>query len=220
MTDKPTSGTKQRRKREKERRRRDILDAAREVFFAHGFKHSSMDQIAERSQLAKGTLYLYFRNKEDLYVSLIEDGFKLLAGMIAGSVAEENDIESKILAIARSFNRFAKEHNDFFTIFSTLSAGDMRDIHERVDSDNLKRLYEQEKAEFSKSAALIEKGKTIGLFRADVDAQYSMRMIWSAIHGATLHCKNNKHGYFDTIDSEQMACDIVRGLLQSFKPAS
>ncbi|HHV94231.1 MAG TPA: TetR/AcrR family transcriptional regulator [Firmicutes bacterium] len=54
-------------------KRQDILDAAEKVFSANGFTAAKMDEIAELAGVAKGTLYLYFENKQDLFVSLLED---------------------------------------------------------------------------------------------------------------------------------------------------
>lgn len=52
-------------------KRREILDGARRVFRAAGFDGASMDQIARAAGVSKGTLYVYFRNKEDLFLDLV-----------------------------------------------------------------------------------------------------------------------------------------------------
>jgi len=52
-------------------KRRDILDGARRVFRAEGFDGASMDKIAQSAKVSKGTLYVYFRNKEDLFQELV-----------------------------------------------------------------------------------------------------------------------------------------------------
>lgn len=59
-----------RREREREARRHHILDAAQRVFYARGFDLATMDDVALEAQLGKGTLYLYFRTKEDLLVGV------------------------------------------------------------------------------------------------------------------------------------------------------
>jgi len=59
-----------RRSRERGQRRADILRAAEQVFYRRGFAQTTMDQVAEAAELSKGTLYLYFRNKDDLWVAL------------------------------------------------------------------------------------------------------------------------------------------------------
>ena len=63
-------GTQERRKREKEMRRKQITAAAKRVFFVKGLNKTTMKDIAEEAELSPGTIYLYFKNKEELYASL------------------------------------------------------------------------------------------------------------------------------------------------------
>ncbi len=59
-----------RKEREKEMRRRQIQDAAKELFIHKGFHSTTMEEIAQKAELSPGTLYLYFKNKGELYFSL------------------------------------------------------------------------------------------------------------------------------------------------------
>jgi AcrR family transcriptional regulator len=63
-------GIQERKEREKERRRQQIIVAAKRVFSEKGFSKSTMEDIASEAELSPGTLYLYFKNKEELYASL------------------------------------------------------------------------------------------------------------------------------------------------------
>jgi AcrR family transcriptional regulator len=63
----------ERKAQERQVRRRRIQQAAREVFAARGYAGASIEQIARHAQLSVGAIYLYFRSKEDLYVSLLEE---------------------------------------------------------------------------------------------------------------------------------------------------
>ncbi len=63
-------GIKERKEREKERRRQQIIVAAKRVFSEKGFNKATMEDIATEAELSPGTLYLYFKNKEELYASL------------------------------------------------------------------------------------------------------------------------------------------------------
>ena len=62
---------RERKKREKDRRGRDILEAAKKVFFAKGYLKATMDQIAVEAEISKPTIYQYFKTKDDLYFSLM-----------------------------------------------------------------------------------------------------------------------------------------------------
>jgi AcrR family transcriptional regulator len=63
-------GIQERKEREKERRRQQIMVAAKRVFSERGFTKATMEDIAQEAELSPGTLYLYFKNKEELYASL------------------------------------------------------------------------------------------------------------------------------------------------------
>ena len=63
-------GILERKEREKERRRQQIIVAAKRVFLQKGLNKTTMEDIAKESELSPGTLYLYFKNKEELYASL------------------------------------------------------------------------------------------------------------------------------------------------------
>ncbi len=63
-------GIQERKIRERERRRQQIIVAAKRVFSQKGFSKSTMEDIAREAELSPGTLYLYFKNKDELYASL------------------------------------------------------------------------------------------------------------------------------------------------------
>jgi AcrR family transcriptional regulator len=63
-------GIQERKKRERERRRQQIIVAAKRVFSEKGFSKTTMEDIAREAELSPGTLYLYFKNKDELYASL------------------------------------------------------------------------------------------------------------------------------------------------------
>lgn len=63
-------GIQERKEREKERRRQQIIVAAKRVFSARGFTKATMEDIAKEAELSPGTIYLYFKNKDELYASL------------------------------------------------------------------------------------------------------------------------------------------------------
>lgn len=63
-------GIRERKERERERRRQQIIVAAKRVFCEKGFNRATMEDIAKEAELSPGTLYLYFKNKDELYASL------------------------------------------------------------------------------------------------------------------------------------------------------
>ena len=83
-------GIQERKEREKERRRQQIIVAAKRVFTQKGLSKTTMEDIAKESELSPGTLYLYFKNKEELYASLSLRILQFLSIRVT-QVIEEND---------------------------------------------------------------------------------------------------------------------------------
>jgi AcrR family transcriptional regulator len=79
-------GTKERRQREKENLRQEILDAARQLFLRNGYENVSMRQIAKEIEYSPTTIYLYFKNKSELFHSLCEEAFAKLDKDLDGIV--------------------------------------------------------------------------------------------------------------------------------------
>src|ERR1043166_3407508 len=71
-------GIKERQERDRESVRRGILDAARELFVAEGFRNVSIRKIAERIEYSPAAIYGYFPSKDDIFYALAEEGFTLL----------------------------------------------------------------------------------------------------------------------------------------------
>lgn len=75
-------GIEERKEREKEQRRQQIINAAERVFAAKGFSGATIENIAEEAELSPATLYLYFKNKDELYASLNLKMLKVLVEKI------------------------------------------------------------------------------------------------------------------------------------------
>ncbi len=87
-------GIQERKQRERERRRQQIIVAAKRVFSANGFNKSTMEDIAKEAELSPGTLYLYFKNKDELFASL---SLRMLQFLIIRleSLSQKNDLTLK-----------------------------------------------------------------------------------------------------------------------------
>ncbi len=85
-------GIRERKAREKERRKQQIIVAAKRVFSNKGYNRATMEDIAQEAELSPGTLYLYFKNKEELFASLSLRILQFLLIRIE-EVASNNEIE-------------------------------------------------------------------------------------------------------------------------------
>lgn len=107
-------GIAERREREREQRSHDIVDAAEKVFFEKGLDASSMDDVAEKAELSKGTLYLYFKSKEELYLAIHLRGNRILRDMFAEAANSPFNGLEKTRAIGRAYFEYFQKYPDYF----------------------------------------------------------------------------------------------------------
>jgi AcrR family transcriptional regulator len=94
-----------------------ILDAARQVFAEKGFNETTMEQIAERTGIAKGTLYLYFRSKRDIYLAALMQGIRSLNEDSRRKVEAALGVREKLRAFIETRVGYFEQHRDFFLIY-------------------------------------------------------------------------------------------------------
>ena len=80
------------RPREDGAKRRQVMDGARKVFLADGFDAASMNEIARVAGVSKGTLYVYFDSKEDLFAALIREEKREQSEQLCRLDAEDGDL--------------------------------------------------------------------------------------------------------------------------------
>ena len=91
------TGKLQRKEKEFQFRRAEILDQAVKIFSAKGFHETTMAQIAEASGFSIGSLYHFFRGKEELYSVMVMEKVRMMYDEIMGAVSREPSIDGKIV---------------------------------------------------------------------------------------------------------------------------
>jgi AcrR family transcriptional regulator len=109
-------GITERKEREKEQRRNDILDAAEKVFFSRGLNMATMDEVAEEAELSKGTLYLYFKSKEELYLGIAYRALSLLKEMFQSAASGASTGLEKVRAIGEAHYHYSNQYPNYFNM--------------------------------------------------------------------------------------------------------
>jgi TetR/AcrR family transcriptional regulator len=172
--------TAERRARERAQRRQEILDAARQVFFAHGFHRPTMDDVAASAEVSKGTIYLYYESKEEILALLLLEGLDVLldemetAHAVPGLTPEE-----ALCALARAYLHFSQANPSYFRLIMAFDRGRFegaisRELFEQVLNRSLRGL--------DLLARTIEDGKVAGVFAAD-DPWRAAGSVWAAVNG-------------------------------------
>lgn len=158
-----------RREREKQNRRDEILQAAWEVFASKDYDAATIDQVAEAAELSKGTLYLYFQNKADLFLSTVEMGIQKASSMIQEVISSNDDPLVGFKEIIRCMLDFLEENIGFFKILSSERAH--FEIHTEIEDDHgfKRRIEDVFHYAINMIADYIQRGIEMGAFR-QVDA--------------------------------------------------
>jgi len=173
-------GILERREREKEQRHNDIIDAAEKVFFSQGLEHATMDDVAVKAELSKGTLYLYFKSKEELYLAIHLRGNQILKSMFEAAVSRFPTGIEKVRAVGRAYLEFYKKYPDYFhaMIYYESHNFDYQDT-ESIASQCMKLGA----ATLEILIEAIEYGKQDGTIRSDIDSKKTAVSLWGQSTG-------------------------------------
>jgi TetR/AcrR family fatty acid metabolism transcriptional regulator len=148
----------------KEQKRKSIMQAALKIFARKGYSPAAIDEVAQEAGIAKGTLYLYFKDKEDLFYNtmmlVLDDMKQLIVRRVSKDLGPVEMLQRTALALLEYFS----ENDEFFNIYMTI-------LNYHLMS-NVRRLFEsmmERKRElFEFEMELVEKAKKEGLIRNDL----------------------------------------------------
>ena len=170
---------------DKELKRERLVTAAAQVFAVRGYRSATMDEIAQVAGTAKGTLYLYFKDKEELFYAVFE---WLTAQTLERSSAvdrEDMPAPARLRALAEGATRFIAEHREWFPLtLEVWAAGGSTDLRKRFASA-LREMYAQYRTLI---AHIIRTGQQRGELRADLDADALGALLTGAVDGLLLQC--------------------------------
>lgn len=157
-----------RRGREKEQRRNDIINAAEKQFFSRGYDDVSMDDIADEVELNKATLYLYFKNKESLFFAVVLRGASILNSMVYDGIKSCNTGMEILDAIAIAYFEFVKKYPDYNRAYLYFRSGRF-DIEDREDAGDVQEILKLRQDTFMLTCNAVKQGISEDMIRPDLD---------------------------------------------------
>ena len=104
-------------------RQAEIITAARTVFAEKGYIAATVDEIAQHAALAKGTIYVYFDSKEQIYNAVMSDDLETLRRLTIEKIAAASTVFEKISAYINTRFEYCEKRRDFFRIMYIESSG-------------------------------------------------------------------------------------------------
>jgi AcrR family transcriptional regulator len=173
-----------RKSQEKELRKQMILAAAKELFFEHSYEKTSMDAIAQKVGLAKGTLYLYFSNKDELYISLLIEGIKLLKQKMLQKIRENENYEDRFIqTLVIAFYEFSIEQPQYFSLMMSFQTESLPKIN-CISSDVTSEIEVHHNEIMSLCVSIVQEGIEKGIIDSSENPFEVVIQIWFSGTGA------------------------------------
>ena len=173
-------GISERRERERERRKNEIIDAAEKVFFKNGFESSSVEKVAEVAEYSKATLYLYFSSKEELYFAVCQRAEGKLFKEVDKAISKVEGTFEKIKAFLNAFVEFQQKNTDHFNALFYLQAHPFsHDPNHELVIENRRR----DQKYLNSWIELIDQGKREGVIRENLNPIHTVLLIWMQLSG-------------------------------------
>ncbi len=170
-----------RREREKLRQRQEILAAALELFAQKGYHHVSMQEVAEKAEFAIGTLYKFFRSKEELYKALVLEQCDRFEAELSQALAGAGDEIQKLRAYVQAKVAWCRRNLPFVRLFLAESRGVSFNLKANLDDELRQRYY----AFMEQVAQVLAQGFSSGRFRR-IAAPYLLAVALDSVVDACL----------------------------------
>ena len=170
--------TRERREQEKQELYQTILSAAGELFLEQGYEHFSLRQVAERIGYATGTIYLYFKDKDEVLFKIAQDGFVRFDQQLERAIQSENEPRARLKAMGRAYITFGMQNPAAYQLMF---------VQRPEFFLHAQQLKEQEEESFGGRALdllyeVIEQSMEAGVIRPGaVDS--TADALWAAVHG-------------------------------------
>lgn len=175
-----SASSEERRKKEKENRKNLILKTARKLFFDKGFKSVTIDSIAAKAELSKGSIYLCFDSKEEIYVQvLIADNIEV--NKRNREFLNRDEPASQILLdFAQSYVNYFLANNELFRILMTFM---LNSEQMSLTEEQNKELIRTTNDNIQIVSDILQKGINSGEFLPTINLRQTQNAIWGLLNG-------------------------------------
>ncbi|MBU4590614.1 MAG: TetR/AcrR family transcriptional regulator, partial [Candidatus Omnitrophica bacterium] len=147
-------------------RQKQILDVAASVFSEKGFARTQVDEIADLASLGKGTVYRYFKDKKNLFLSVADKGIESLKDLVLEAMAKEKEPLDKIKKAIETYLKFFEKRPDLIRIF----LHEQSEFQKRIEMRYYQRYYEH----VNKVEEIFKEAQTLGLIKKKLNPRLAI----------------------------------------------
>lgn len=163
-----------RQAREKQELRQAILSAAGELFLEQGYERFSLRKVAERVGYSPTTIYLYFRDKDDLLFTVVEEGFERFSQQLATAAESQEDPWERLIALGRAYVAFGLQNPVYYQLMFMQRADFL--MHPPVGESQPRIMS------FRVLRQTVQQAIDAGVLRPG-DAESYSDVLWALVHG-------------------------------------
>lgn len=189
-------GIAERKQREKKRRRSAILNAAKRLISKHGVEGTTMNQLANATELNKATLYLYFSDKDDLIDAVVYEGLVILEKKYEEVDRGAFSGLENVLNLARISFAFYQEYPVYFY---TMNHQERRSVSERLGTPIAEKGNEAASRVFETVADEVRRGMEDGSIRNEIDINAFLVLFYAQIYGVMHFMYSKEDVYKDVL---------------------
>jgi AcrR family transcriptional regulator len=193
----------------------ELLQVARKLFFEQGYHGTTVEQVARAAGFSKRTVYLYFKNKDELFLSVGEEGLLILRQKLESLDPSKMTVEEGIRAVLEVYLEFAREHPQYFRIIFQEATAEMI---RKIPIDFRRRLEEHERGCLAVVVAVAEKAIEEGIV-AGIEPWEIAAAFWGTVTGIVLLSMGGSQTVFSRSTREELVEKAVWILYKGMQKA-
>lgn len=161
--------TKDRKLREKEERTEAIINIAEQLFEEKGYEKMTIDDIAKSLELAKGTIYLHFQSKEEVFGGIIRRGMQVMLNQLQKELLTNTTGLEQFTTLATTFKKFCQKHSIYMKSFALYQSYQFQSFI-KANGPIVKEIEEEKSRIITTLTKIIQKGIEDKSINADIDS--------------------------------------------------
>ncbi|MGN0021716.1 MULTISPECIES: TetR/AcrR family transcriptional regulator [Sphingobacterium] len=194
---------KDKKQKHKEDLKLAILEAAKKLFVQEGYEATSIRKIAKEIEFSPTTIYLYYKDKNDIVYALHQEGFQLLRQQFM-ALDSVDDPFQRFKALGRNYIDFAFRNPDYYQVMFM-----MKEPMEFLDANCIEEQWPEGERVFDFLRLTIAQCQEQGWFK-DKETDLVAFQAWGAVHGlVTLYLSNHLSKITETLEMQYTVRDLV-----------
>jgi AcrR family transcriptional regulator len=152
-----------------------IIDSAENVFFKYGYEQASMDQVAQDADVAKGTLYLYFQSKQELYYAIGVRALEVLLKSFHTIFSACETGLDKVVAFGKAFAQYRKTYPDYYKFIINYQGERYNEMNKHGE---VHRTYQESRELFKVLVDAVAEGQKDGSIRVKSSPALLAAILW------------------------------------------